>query len=161
MTDAEKETKATLTRYGTDAWSVVFSEPQALAGVQLDFLDDDVTASYKGLEFSVPQSAQAVKTELHELMEIIDGMAQNTELDGTAKEEHIICEGEIDVGSYTLTFAQDGIPLSFSLPCYGLEITFDSFTENGTASETLPETSGGSSGTAETETVTETAEPVQ
>ena len=145
ITNADSESKATLTRYGTDAWCVVFSEPPTLAGVQLDFLDDEVKASYKGLEFSVPQSAQAIRTELEDLMNIIDDMALSPDLTGKADENKIICEGAIEEGSYTLTFTDAGIPAEFSLPCYDLLISFDSFTQqNGTPSETavpaVPET---------------------
>jgi len=129
ITDADLESKATLTRYGTDAWCVVFSEPQTLAGVQLDFLDDEVKASYKGLEFSVPQSAQAIRTELEDLMNIIDDMALSPDLDGKTQEDKLICEGSVQDGSYTLTFSQNGIPEEFSLPCYHLKISFDSFTQ--------------------------------
>ena len=86
ITNADSESKATLTRYGTDAWCVLFSEPQTLAGVQLDFLDDEVKASYKGLEFSVPQSAQAIRTELEDLMNIIDDMALSPDLNGKTEE---------------------------------------------------------------------------
>lgn len=148
ITNADSESKATLTRYGTDAWCVLFSEPQTLAGVQLDFLDDEVKASYKGLEFSVPQSAQAIRTELEDLMNIIDDMALSPDLSGKTDENKIICEGAIEEGSYTLTFTEAGIPAEFSLPCYGVVIVFDSFTQQtGTnqaetavpeVSETLP-----------------------
>ena len=144
MTNAESETKATLTRYGLDAWCVVFNEPAALSGVQLDFLDDEVKASYKGLEFSVPQSAQALKTELSGLMEVVDNMSAQAELDGRTEEGQVICEGESETGSYALCCAEDGMPLSFSLPSYGLVVTFDSFAEQeinlSTQTETIPKT---------------------
>ncbi|MBQ8011235.1 MAG: hypothetical protein IJ265_06750 [Oscillospiraceae bacterium] len=156
MSMEDSETKAVLTRCGTDAWSVSFTEPPALSGVQLDFFDNDVTASYKGLEFSVPQSAQAVKTVLAELMEIVDEMAAETELNGTQEENSIICEGEIDEGSYSLTFSKEGIPVEFSLPCYGLTITFDSFIENGSAENSG--TSADTTETAQTETTAETTD---
>lgn len=145
ITNADSESKATLTRYGTDAWCVIFNEPQTLAGVQLDFLDDEVKASYKGLAFSVPQSAQAIRTELEDLMHIIDDMALSPDLNGKTEEDKIICEGAIEEGSYTLTFTDAGIPAEFSLPCYGVVIVFDSFVQQtGTApsetsiSETIP-----------------------
>ena len=38
VTNADSETKGVLTRFGTDAWRVEFTEPAALSGVQLDFL---------------------------------------------------------------------------------------------------------------------------
>ena len=137
ITNADTESKAQLTRYGMDAWCVVFSEPQTLSGVQLDFLDDEVKASYKGLEFSVPQSAQAIRTELEDLMQIIDDMALTPDLNGKTDEGKLICEGSIEEGSYTLTFTDAGIPTEFSLPCYSLVVVFDSFTQQGSA-ETTP-----------------------
>ena len=136
VTNADSETKGLLTRYGTDAWRVEFTEPAALSGVQLDFLDNEVTASYKGLEFSVPQTAQAIRTELEGLMEVVDTMALTTELEGTEKDGTLLCEGELETGSYTLTLTEDGVPVSFSLPSYGVVITFDSFTEQTNASPT-------------------------
>lgn len=136
--NTDMESKAELTRYGTNAWCIVFSEPQTLAGVQLDFLDDEVKASYKGLEFSVPQSAQAIRTELEELMGIIDNMALNPELNGRADEGKIICDGEIEEGGYSLVFTDGGIPEEFSLPCYDLTVKFENFRQQ--AGEVQPET---------------------
>ncbi len=150
MTTADSEVRGVLTRFGMDAWSVTFTEPPALSGVQLDFMDDEVTASYKGLAFSVPQSAQAVKTMLSELMEIVDEMSQEPELSCKQKEEGAVCEGEIDEGSYTLTFDKEGVPQAFSLPSYGLTITFDTFTEDGGAQPAATTTATGTS----TETTT-------
>lgn len=152
MSMEDSETKGLLTRYGTDAWSVTFTEPAALSGVQLDFIDNEVKASYKGLEFSVPQSAQAVKTVLEELMDIVDTMSAESELNGTQDESGIVCEGEIDEGGYSLIFSKEGIPVEFSLPCYGLTITFDTFTENGSAQNAAPETTGA----VQTESIPET-----
>lgn len=143
ISNADTESKATLTRYGTDAWCVVFSEPQNLSGVQLDFLDDEVTASYKGLAFSVPQSAQAIRTELGNFMDIVDELSLSPELTGKPDEEKIIYEGKIEEGSYTLTFTDKGIPVQFSLPCYGVTVDFTGFTqqsESMTSETTIPET---------------------
>ncbi len=151
MTTADSETKGILTRLGNDAWSVTFTEPAALDGVKLDFLDNEVTASYKGLEFSVPQSAQAIRTMLSELMKIIDGMAAETEIPCKQSEEGAVLEGEIDEGNYTLTFDKDGTPREFSLPPYGLTIKFDTFTENGS---TTPTESTASTTTAASSTET-------
>lgn len=155
MTAGETESKAALTRMGTDAWSVVFSEPQAIAGVQLDFLDGDITASYKGLEFSVPKSAQTVKTYLQKLMEAADAMAAQTELSGGSQDDGIQVEGELAEGAYTLTVSPDGVPMEFSLPCYDLTIVFDSFTDNGAVQGSTE--SGSETSAAAEETTAETA----
>ncbi len=138
MQTADREVQGMLTRYGMQAWRVVFTEPPALDGVQLDFVDNEVTASYKGLSFSVPQSAQAVKTMLQELMEIVDGMAAEAELTGTQEAEQIVQEGEIEEGTYTLLFDKEGVPVRFELPCYGLTLTFDSFTADGSTETAEP-----------------------
>lgn len=160
ITTSDSEIKGTLTRYGSDAWSVVFSEPPALAGVQLDFIDEEVTASYKGLAFSVPQSAQAVRTMLEELMDIVDDMAQDTELDGKHEDESFVCEGEIDVGGYTLTFTEDGTPMTFELPAYGLTIAFDTFIPSGTAvTESTAVTETTEAASTESGTQTTAAQP--
>ena len=142
VTTADSETHAALTRFGTDCWRVCFTEPPALDGVQLDFLDGEVKASYKGLEFSVPQSAQALKTEFAELMRVVDENALLAELDTSPSDEVFVCEGELDVGTYSLAFAQDGTPVYFSLPAYGLVITFDAFSDERAVPETtaIPKT---------------------
>ena len=142
VTSADSEICGTLTRYGTNAWCVTFTEPPALAGVALDFTDEEVKASYKGLAFSVPQSAQAIRTELSGLMETVDSLALSPELDGTSKDGLIVCEGEGSCGAYTLTCAEDGTPLTYALPSYGVTVTFDSFTAQDTspATETVPKT---------------------
>ena len=138
----EEGSTATLTRYGSDAWCVVFEEPAALSGVQLDFLDEEVKASYKGLEFSVPQSAQAVRTQLSELMQVVDGMALSPTLEGEMREEVLTLEGSTDAGSYTLVCSPDGIPQSFSLPSYALEVEFEGFTPLAGEVQTETETEG-------------------
>lgn len=151
MTAGETESKATLTRYGTDAWCVVFSEPKAISGVQLDLIDGDIKASYKGLEFSVPKSAQAVKTHLIKLMDAVESYAAEPDFQNVRqKEKTAVLEGELPEGGYTLTLNTDGTPLNFTLPCYDLSITFDSFAESSTAPSTAP-----SEPIVQTETISE------
>lgn len=144
VTTADSESRAVLTRYGTDAWCVAFTEPPALDGVQMEFMDSEVTASYKGLEFSVPQTAQALRTELSELMAVVDETAPETELDTHAKDDLLVYEGEREVGSYSLFLDENGVPVRFSLPAYGLVIAFDSFCADDSAAvtetETIPKT---------------------
>ncbi len=138
MTTKDSETKGTLMRHGSDAWSVVFSEPAALSGVQLDFMDETVTATYKGLEFSVPQSAQAVRTMLEELMEVVDALAQEPDLSGKKEEGSIVLSGEEAGAPYTFTLSGDGVPVSFELPGYGLTIAFENFSAGAVQETTAP-----------------------
>ena len=127
----DDESACTLTRMGQGAWRVEFSEPRSLSGVQLDFLDEEVTASYKGLAFSVPQSAQAVRTELSELMAAVDALSLSPTLEGHRTEEGIELTGDADAGGYTLTCSEEGIPMAFSLPSYALEIRLEGFSPSG------------------------------
>jgi len=70
---------------------------------------------------------------LSDCLHIVDEMAIEPEIVCKQNEEGAVCEGEIDEGKYTLTFDKEGVPKTFSLPPYGLTITFDTFTENGSA----------------------------
>ena len=99
VTSADSEIKGELTRCGMDVWSVVFTDPPALSGVQLDFTAEEVRASYKGLEFSVPQSAQAIRTELCMFMDVVDDLAQTPAYR---------CASVANIGGYTQAVVQQG-----------------------------------------------------
>ena len=59
----EMTAEGTMQRVGAGEWNVSFSEPSQLAGVRLDFQKGEVTASYKGLAFSVPADSFASKVD--------------------------------------------------------------------------------------------------
>ena len=80
MTMEDWTAAGTLSRLGDGAWSVSFAEPATLAGVVLDFSGGEVTASYKGLGFSVPQSAMPAKSVLNQMIQVVDELALDAAL---------------------------------------------------------------------------------
>ena len=131
---------------------MTFSQPDSLAGVQLAFLDGQVTASYKGLSFSVPQSAMPVKSMLTIFIDLVGELDGKTELDCVKEGDVCVVEGSVEQGSYTLTLDQKGIPLKFEMPNQKLVMELSNFRQtdapDGTESASEP-------------TVTDTTEPEQ
>ena len=74
----EMTAEGTMQRVGAGEWNVSFSEPSQLAGVRLDFQKGEVTASYKGLAFSVPQTALPAKSILYQFILAADQLAEDT-----------------------------------------------------------------------------------
>ncbi len=119
---------ALLERYGDGAWSAEFSEPTTLSGVRLDFLDGDVTASYKGLSFSVPKDAVPVKALIAGLIEVFDESLKSNSLKGVAENGKITVSGSLSQGDYSIVFDENtGNLLSFEMPGSGLKMVFSDF----------------------------------
>lgn len=152
VTVDQTQAEASLSRYGDQAWDVTFSQPDSLAGVQLAFLDGQVTASYKGLSFSVPQSAMPVKSMLTIFIDLVGELDGKTELDCVKEGDTCVVEGSVEQGSYTLTLDQKGIPLKFEMPNQKLVMELSNFRQtdapDGTESASEP-------------AVTDTTEPEQ
>ena len=119
--------EGTLTRYDTGIWSMYFDSPSEIAGVVLDFSGDDVTASYKGLSFSVPQAAMPSKALLLQCITAIDTLAKSPDVTGSAKDDLIQIEGELETGPYELCLNKDGSLSSFQMDQMGACITFRDF----------------------------------
>lgn len=146
---------AALSYLGDDAWEAEFSAPDSLAGVKLSFLDGNVTASYKGLTFSVPQTAIPVKTSLGQLFDVLEDAAEDGTVSCKIKDDSCVIEDSVDAGEYTLTLDKNGTPLSFAMPNQCLEMTFSGFS-GGTAQTTA----AGATTAESTETTTDTSETV-
>lgn len=146
----DMESEAELHRYGRANWDASFNSPNTLAGVILSFRDDKVSASYKGLSFSVPKTALPVKSILSALIEAYDYLAEKEQIDVTEKDGFRLAEGELSQGKYTLKLDEKGVPAEFSMPNLELKITFSAFTSENTE---LPE----STSSAVTEPASETA----
>ena len=104
-----------------------FAEPSTLAGVVLDFSGGEVTASYKGLGFSVPQSAMPAKSVLSQMILVVDELAQQEEITGKEKDGGVAVEGESEGNPYTLTLTESGDLAGFSLENFDAELTFTQF----------------------------------
>jgi len=123
-----------ITRCADGVWDMTFSEPPALAGVVLTFDGGAVSASYKGLSFTVPKSAVGAKTMLLYVTDVLDGFVGSepipcTQTDGGTWET----SGECDGGAYTLTFSPDGKLSGLTLPSQPLTLTFSDYVCGETA----------------------------
>ncbi len=120
--------EGTVTKYDDGIWSAEFYSPSEVAGVVLDFMGEDVTASYKGLAFSVPQAAMPSKALLLRLIGAVDETAAQEHINGSEKDGLIECEGELEGEPYMLYLNKDGSLAEFRLNNMNGFITFSEFT---------------------------------
>ncbi len=140
-----------LKRFGDGEWKINFSEPNTLSGVELSFSEGNVTASYKGLSFSVPKSAVPVKSMLVNLIEATDKNADADELSGTENDGLVEISGSLEGGDYKLIVDKEGNLNAFEMPNNSLKMSFSDVREISVA--TSDETSVCEETTAE---ITET-----
>ena len=130
-----------LTRCADGTWDMTFAEPPALAGVVLTLDGNAVSASYKGLSFTVPKSAIGAKTMLLYVTDVLDSAAVSDQLICTQQEDGTWQNiGECEGGSYTLGFSSDGKLASFALPAQPLTVTFSDYVCIGTEQTAAAET---------------------
>ena len=118
-----------LKRFGDGVWDIEFSSPNTLSGVKLEFDSGNVSASYKGLDFSVPQSALPVKALMLNLIETIDENARLEELKGIEKDNVLEISGSLEGGEYVLSVGKDCKPVSFDMENNKLKVIFSDFKE--------------------------------
>lgn len=135
----EMTAEGTMQRVGEGEWNVSFSEPSQLAGVRLDFQKGEVTASYKGLAFSVPQTALPAKSILYQFLSVADQLAEEPTLQGTSKDGGMVLSGDLEAGSYELTMTAEGVPAVFSMKNQNAVLTFHDFVSNGAVPESSTE----------------------
>ncbi len=118
----------TLTRSQAEQWEAAFSDPPALAGVILTFDGNAVSASYKGLAFTVPKSALPAKNMLSVTTEILDAIGALDEIPCAEQNDGTwVGSGESSGGSYTVTFTGSGEPVSLEIPSQPLHIQFSGY----------------------------------
>ncbi|MBQ8296357.1 MAG: hypothetical protein IJX77_01075 [Ruminococcus sp.] len=127
----ELDAEGTIKRFGDGMWEIEFASPNTLSGVKLSFNEGNVSASYKGLNFSVPQSALPVKAMMLNLISAVDDLAKNEELSGEEADGMLKISGSLDGGEYTLTVDKNGSISSFEMPNNKLKITFSEVTMLG------------------------------
>lgn len=158
------EADGTVKRFGDGMWEVEFSSPNSLSGVKLSFNEGNVEASYKGLSFSVPQSALPVKAMMLNLIKVVDDYARLDELKGEESDGMLEVSGKLEGGEYILVVDKDGVLSRFEMPNNKLTMTFTELTEiagaeqttsaEGTTEVTSTETDGSvTSGTVTTSAV--------
>lgn len=149
--EAEGEVK----RFGEGSWEIEFSEPNTLSGVKLEFSEGNVLASYKGLSFSVPQSAVPVKAMMLNLIKAVEDNAGAEELTGEENDGMLSVKGNLDGGEYILTVDGEGLLSSFEMPNNKLKMRF---TELKTAEISLEQSATDVTTEMASETTTVTTE---
>lgn len=149
---------AGLSYLGDEAWEAEFSAPDSLAGVKLAYLDGTVTASYKGLTFSVPQSAIPVKTSLGQLFDVLEDATNDGMVECKIKDDTCVIEDSVDAGEFTLTLDKNGTPLSFVMPNQSLEMTFTDFSTGAQQTTVSGDTTAAATETTVSESETAAAE---
>lgn len=146
-----------ISRLGDGEWEVEFESPNTLSGVCMKFSSGNVTASYKGLNFSVPRSALPAKAMLLNLIDAVDTNARSEELKGASNEGMLEISGSLECGDYVITVDDKGYIHSFSMPNNLLKIAF-SDVDVHSAPQIAPETAVtemiGTTSPAETECTT-------
>lgn len=133
------EAEGNVKRYGEGLWEIEFSAPNTLSGVKLEFSEGSVLASYKGLSFSVPQSAVPVKAMMLNLIKAVDDNAKAEELTGEESDGLLRVKGSLDGGEYMLTVDENGLLSAFEMPNNKLTMRFTDMKTVETAAEKIPE----------------------
>ena len=115
-----------MTHTDDDIWTVEFDSPNTLSGIRLEFSDDTVNASYKGLSFSVPQSALPVKAMMLSLIQAVRDNSSAEQLSGEEKDGMFIVNGKLESGDYTILADSEGRLKEFEMPNNKLKITLKS-----------------------------------
>ncbi|MBQ6180974.1 MAG: hypothetical protein IJK31_04725 [Ruminococcus sp.] len=149
------QAEGTISRHGAGIWDMEFSSPNSLSGIKLEFSEGNTRASYKGLSFSVPQSAVPVRAMLLNLMKAVDDNAAAEELSGDEKDGLLAISGKLDGGSYTLKVDKEGRLSGFEMPNNDLKMSFTELkviSESNKSAETTELTSVTETVTSETVT---------
>lgn len=122
----DSEFDGVIERYDTGNWNVLFSAPPSLDGVTLSFSGNDISASYKGLDFTVPKKAIPIKSILGNFIEVVDSAAENGETEGKSENGMLTVEGETEGGDYSLIIDEKtGFIDSFEMKNTGVKIKFE------------------------------------
>lgn len=144
----DSEFCATVNRVDIKSWDIEFSSPETLAGVKLSFVNDDVTASYKGLDFTVPKKALPVKSILSNFIMVVDEISSQEKLECAEKDGELVVEGKTDTGEYKLAIDEkNGMITSFEMKNADTVIEFENVVIHSSPVHELPQTTTGVSET--------------
>ncbi len=145
-------------RFGDGVWDIEFESPNTLSGVKLEFNGGNIKASYKGLDFSVPQSALPVKAMMLNLMEAVDTNARLEELKGNENGDMLEVSGSLEGGDYIISVSRDGKLSCFEMGNNKLKVVFNDMKEIETENTTEITTETTTEIVSETQASTETIE---
>jgi len=124
------EFEGKITRYEAGKWDAEFTSPDSVSGIKLSFAGKDVTASYKGLAFTVPRSALPVRSLLMNLVDTVDRAAAEQQTECASEDGCLVLEGDTDQGKYKLCLDQKTCDLvSFSMDNLKMKMNFENTTE--------------------------------
>lgn len=148
-------------RFGTGSWEVEFSSPNTLSGVKLEFSEGNTEASYKGLSFSVPQSAVPVRAMMLNLIKAVDDNARLEELKGEEKDNTLEVSGKLEGGEYVLKVDKNGKLCGFEMDNNKLTMTFSNLSpiDTGAVQEDTTSSVENTTSVAEATDAEETASP--
>jgi hypothetical protein len=125
----EDESDVLLSRKGDGLWSAEFVSPNTLSGVIIAFDNDNVTANYKGLEFSIPKAAMPNKTIFSDFIDALDKLETESTVKGTVKDGKYLINGKSDQGSYVIELDQKtGNLVGFDMDSLKLDMDFSDYT---------------------------------
>lgn len=129
ITSKDFEGKAKISRLGGGMWEIEFSEPDTLSGIKLAFNGDELSASYQGLSFSVPEEILPSKPIFTKLFESIDRSAEG-ELPYSEQEGILTYEGELEnIGKFTIsTEKETGNLMNVKIPYDNVVVEFTDYT---------------------------------
>lgn len=129
MTLDRLQAEGVVKRFGTGAWEVEFTSPNTLSGVKLEFSEGTTSASYKGLSFSVPQSAVPARAMMLNLIKAVDDNARLDELKGEEKDGLLNITGKLEGGEFTLIVDKNGRLSGFEMDNNKLKMIFTDLSE--------------------------------
>lgn len=129
MTLDRLQAEGVIKRFGTGAWEVEFTSPNTLSGVKLEFSEGTTSASYKGLSFSVPQSAVPARAMMLNLIKAVDDNARLDELKGEEKDGLLNITGKLEGGEFTLIVDKNGKLSGFEMDNNKLKMIFTDLSE--------------------------------
>lgn len=129
MTLDRLQAEGVIKRFGAGAWEVEFTSPNTLSGVKLEFSEGTTSASYKGLSFSVPQSAVPARAMMLNLIKAVDDNARLDELKGEEKDGLLNITGKLEGGEFTLIVDKNGRLSGFEMDNNKLKMIFTDLSE--------------------------------
>ncbi len=114
----------TVTRRSAGTLSVSFTEPATLDGLVAEWDGEQVTLSFRGLQFTVDPSSVPESALGEEVLAALDAV-QRGDGERTVEDGKVTVAGNGTNGQYVLVCDADtGIPLSLSVPSLPLEVVF-------------------------------------
>ena len=154
----ELEFEGTIKRYGTGLWSMTVTSPETLAGLNITYNDESVTAELDGLTLEIDMEDINSNAVFAQLFKAVDSAAAAESMSCTETEDGKVFTGEFSGGEYKLTFEPQTLaPVSIEIPSSGIFCELRSFSIIA-GSDISSETEAAEQTSQPEETASETAE---